>query len=73
MVYSENSPGNYKTLKISIGAIIKNPKMLRFIPDHLKTKKVRNNSVKRLSFVIMHVPDQYKTQQMCDKVILVEC
>ena len=73
MVYSENSPGNYKTLKISIGAIIKNPKMLRFIPDHLKTKKVRNNSIKRLPFVIMHVPDQYKTQQMCDKVILVEC
>ena len=29
----------YKPFKISIGTITKNPEMLRFVPDHLKTKK----------------------------------
>ena len=32
MVDSENNPDNYKTLSISIGAMIKNPEMLRFVP-----------------------------------------
>ena len=35
MVDSENTPDNYKTLKISIGAIIKNAEMLKFVPDYL--------------------------------------
>ena len=29
----------YKPLNISIGAIMKNPEMLKFVPDHLKSKK----------------------------------
>ena len=37
-----------KTLKISIGTIIKNPKMIRFVPDQFKTKKVCKNTVKKL-------------------------
>ena len=40
MVDSEYSTNNYKSLKIITGAITKNPEMLRFIPDHLKTKKM---------------------------------
>ena len=40
MVDSKNYPGNGKTLKKSIGAIIKNPEILRFVPDHLKAKKM---------------------------------
>ena len=28
----------YKSIKVSIGTVIKNPQMLKFIPDHLKTK-----------------------------------
>ena len=40
--------------------------MLKFIPDHLETKKMCVNAVKKLSFVIMYVPDQYKTPEMCD-------
>ena len=41
MVESESSPDNCKTLKISIRAmIITNPKMLKFVPDHLETKKM---------------------------------
>ena len=40
MVKNENSHDNYKTLKLSIGTITKNPEMLKFVSDHLKTKKV---------------------------------
>ena len=36
---SEYSMGIYKSVKISIGTVIKNPEMLKFILDRLKTKK----------------------------------
>ena len=28
------------------------------------------NGVKKLPFVIMYVPERYKTQEMCDKAVL---
>ena len=28
------------------------------------------HAVKKLSFLVRYVPDQYKTQQICDKAIL---
>ena len=59
-----------KTLKISIGVIIKDQEMLRLVPDYLKTKKTCKYAVKKLPFVIKYVPDRYKTQRICDKVIL---
>ena len=43
-----------KTLKLSISKIIKNPEMLRFAIDHLKTNRV----CKKLPLVIIYVPDQ---------------
>ena len=33
-------------------------------------KKMCKYAVKKLPFLIRYVPDQYKTQQMCDKAIL---
>ena len=48
----------YKTLKISIGAVVKNSGMLRFVPDHLKIKKMCKNGVEKLPFVIKYVPDK---------------
>ena len=30
----------HKSLNISIGTVMKNPKLLKFIPDHLKSKKM---------------------------------
>ena len=39
-----------KTLKISNGAIIKDPEMLRIVPDHLKTDKMCKHTVKMLPF-----------------------
>ena len=47
MVDSETSPKNYKTVKISIGTIIKNPEMLKLVSDHLKTKKMRRNAIRK--------------------------
>ena len=44
----------------------KNPEMLRYILDHLKTKKMCKNAVKKLPFIIRCVSDQYKTQEMCE-------
>ena len=39
MVNSEYSMDTHKSMKISIGTIMRNPKMLKFIPDYFKTKK----------------------------------
>ena len=44
--------------------------MLKFVPDHLKTKKMCKHAIKRLPYLLRYVPGQYKTQQMCDKPIL---
>ena len=52
-----------ETLKISIRALIKNPEMLKFFPDYLKTKKMCKNTVEKLS------SDKCKTQEMSDNVI----
>ena len=41
--------------------------MLRFVPDDLKTKRICKNTVEKFPFVMMHVPDWYKTHEMWDK------
>ena len=43
--------------------------MLRYIPDHLKTKKMCKNAVKRWP-LIRYVAAQYKTPKMYGKVTL---
>ena len=40
MVDSKYSTDDCKYLKINIRAIMKNPEMLRLVPDQLKTKKM---------------------------------
>ena len=59
-----------KSFNISIGTVMKNPEMIKFVPDQLKTKKMCKHAVKKLSYLIKYVPDQYQTQQLCDKAIL---
>ena len=49
---------------------MKNPKMLKFVPDHLKTKKMCKHAVEKLPYLLRYVPDWYKTQQMWGKAIL---
>ena len=53
----------YKSINISIGTVMKNPEILKFVPGHLKTKKMCKHAVKNLPFLIRYVPDKYKTQQ----------
>ena len=67
MVDSKYSSDKCKSLKITIRSIIKNSEMLRFIPDHIKTKKTYKHAVKKLPFLITYVPDRYKTQQMVER------
>ena len=43
--------------------------MLRFILDHINTKKICKRLVKILPSLITHVSDRYKTQEMCDKAV----
>ena len=59
-----------RNLKISIGEIIKDPEILRLVPDHLKTKMMCRHAVKKLLFLVKFFPDRYKTQGTRDKVIL---
>ena len=57
MVDREYRADNYKSLEISIGVVIKHSEMLRFILDHLKTKKMCKDDFKKLPCVIRYVPD----------------
>ena len=59
---------NYEPSKISIGAVIKNPEMLKSVPDYLKTKQMGNYAVEKLSFIIISVPNQYKTKKCVIKL-----
>ena len=60
----------YKSLNISIGTVMKNPEMSKFVPNHLKTKKLCKHAVKKLPCLLRYVSDQCKTEEMCDKAIL---
>ena len=44
---------------ISIRTVMKNPEMLKFVPDHLKTKKMCKHVVKKIPYLLRYVPDQY--------------
>ena len=57
MTDSEYRKNNDKFLKISVGAIIKNPETQKCVPDDLKTKMMCENAVKKLQLLIGYVPD----------------
>ena len=59
----------YKSLDISIGTVMKNPEIIKFVPDHLITKNLCKHAVKKLPYLLRYVPDQYKTQQMYEKAV----
>ena len=40
MIYNNCSTEDYKSPKIDFGTIMRNPEMLKFVPDHFKIKKV---------------------------------
>ena len=37
----------YKSLNITIGTAMKDPEILKFVPDHLKTKKMCKHAVEK--------------------------
>ena len=37
----------YRSLNISIGTVMKNPEMLKFVPDHLKIKEMCKHAAKK--------------------------
>ena len=43
----------YKYFNISIGTLIKNPQMLKFIPHHLQTKKYVSMQIKNYRFYLI--------------------
>ena len=47
MVGSKYGMGIYKSVKISIATVMKNPEMLKFIPGHIKTKQMCKQAVKK--------------------------
>ena len=59
----------YQSLDISIGTVMKNPEIIKFVTDHLKTKKLCKHAVKKLPYLLRYVSDQYKTQQMYEKAV----
>ena len=62
MVDSGYSMDIYKSVKMNTGIGMRNPEMLKFVPDHLKTKKMCKHAVKKLPYPLRYVSDQYKTQ-----------
>ena len=38
----------YNSLNISIGTVMENPEMIKFVPDHLKTKNICEHAAKKL-------------------------
>ena len=42
----------YKSLNISTITVMKNPEMLKFVPNHLKTKKMCKHAVKKLPYLL---------------------
>ena len=77
MVGSEYSTNNYKSLRINIGAIIKDPEMLRFVHDHLKTKMMCKYKTRQMcedvilenGGTLKFVPDCYKNRKVCNKAV----
>ena len=50
MVDSEHNIGIYKSVKISIGTVMESPEMLKFVPDHLRTKRCVSMQLKNYLF-----------------------
>ena len=43
---------------------------LTFVPNHFKTQEMCERAAKRFSYTFLYISDQYKIQQVCEKVVL---
>ena len=74
MVDGECSTNICKSLNISIGTVMRNPEMLKLVPNHLnpdcyKNHKVCDKAFDNYSHALKSVPNYYITQIICDKAI----
>ena len=60
---------NYTSINISIVTVTKNPEMLKFVLDHLKTKRMCSHAIKKLPYLLRYVPDQYNLNKCVKKLI----
>ena len=67
MVYSIDI---YKSLNIDTRTVMKNLEIIKFIHDHLKTKKMRKHAVKKLYYLLRYVSNRYMIQQMYNEAVL---
>ena len=56
MVDREYDMDIYKSVKINVGTEMRNPEMLKLVPNHLKTKKMRKHTVIKIPFIISMFP-----------------
>ena len=52
-----DSMDTYYALNISIGTVVKNQEMLKFVLDHLKTKKMCKHEVKKFPYLLRSLPN----------------
>ena len=50
-------------------AVEDEPKTLQYVADHLKTKWMCKEAVRREAWSLYNVPDYFETQEMCDKAV----
>ena len=60
----------FKSHKMCDETVVKHSKMFKFVPDCNKTRIMCEKEFTKSLFSVIHVLDQYKTQQMHQKVIL---
>ena len=58
----------YISVEIIVGIVMRNPKVLKFVPDHLKAKRMCKHAVKKLLFLIRYVSDQLRLNKCVIKL-----
>ena len=64
-----DSMGIYKSLNISIGAVMRNPDILKVFPNDVKTKKMCKYALKKLPYLLRYVPDQLRLNKCVLKLL----
>ena len=67
--YMIDSMGIYKSLNISIGAVMRNPDILKVFPNDVKTKKMCKYALKKLPYLLRYVPDQLRLNKCVLKLL----
>ena len=61
---------NLKLKKCVIKHVDKYPKVLEYVPDHLKTQEMSDNDFDKYPSCLLCVPEQFTCKEMCDKAVV---